>query len=201
MCWLILPAVLILLAFLPLGLRLRYDDRGWQVRLRIGFVWFSPKRKEKRPAEKKKAGKKAGNASQKKPKRPSSEETKGGSLREFLPLARLAMEFLNDLRKKLRVKNLDVRLTLAGEDPCDLAVNYGRAWASIGNLMPLLERALSIRKRNVDVNCDFTREQTEIFAAVELVLPLYQAAVLAGQYGVRAVQEYEKLQNLRKGGA
>ena len=78
-----------------------------------------------------------------KEKKPKAE--KGGSLLDFLPLVKIALDFLGDFRRKLRLDNLYLRLILAGSDPCDLAVNYGRAWAALGNLMPQLEKWFVIK--------------------------------------------------------
>ena len=83
---------------------------------------------------------------------------------------------------------LRLRLTLAGEDPCDLAVNYGRAWAALGNLMPNLERALVIRKRDVEIQCDFQAEETTVVFAMDLTVTLGRLLGLALGYGLRALK-------------
>lgn len=60
-------------------------------------------------------------------------------------MVKVALNFLGDFRRKLRVNRLELKLILAGGDPCDLAVNYGRAWTAVGNLMPQLERLFVIK--------------------------------------------------------
>ena len=119
---------------------------------------------------------------------PQSREQPGGGIRRFLPFARLGLELLGDFRRKLRVNFLRLRLTLAGEDPCDLAVNYGRAWAALGNLMPNLERALVIRKRDVEIQCDFQAEETTVVFAMDLTMTLGRLLGLALGYGLRALK-------------
>ena len=70
---------------------------------------------------------------------------------DFLPLVKVVLQFLDGFRRKLRVNVLELKVVLAADDPCDLAVNYGRAWAAVGNLMPSLERVFVIQKRNIEV--------------------------------------------------
>ena len=123
-----------------------------------------------------------------KPAEPQSQEQPGGGIRRFLPFVRLGLELLGDFRRKLRVNFLRLRLTLAGEDPCDLAVNYGRAWAALGNLMPNLERALVIRKRDVEIQCDFQAEETTVVFAMDLTMTLGRLLGLALGYGLRALK-------------
>ena len=122
-------------------------------------------------------------------------------LKKWMPFVRLAWELLGDLRRKLVVDRLVFRLVLADPDPCDLAVNYGRVLALKESLLPMLERVLEIRSREIDIRCDFAAEKPELTARADLVLTLGRAAVLAAVYGVRALKEYRNLKNNPKGGA
>ena len=61
---------------------------------------------------------------------------------------------------------------MANDDPFDLAMNYGKAWAIINGLMPQLERFLNIKKKKLDVTCDFLAEETMIYARADLLIPL-----------------------------
>ena len=113
----------------------------------------------------------------------------------------LALDLLGDVRRKLRVRRLELLLVMAGDDPCDLAVNYGRAWAAVGNLMPQLERLFVIKKKDVQVACDFTADKTTVFARVDITITLGRLLALVTVYGIKALREWIKINNLRKGGA
>ena len=119
----------------------------------------------------------------------------GGSWKKFLPLVRLGLHFLGDFRRKLRVNRLVLRLTLAGDDPCDLAVNYGRAWAAVSNLLAALKRAFVIQKRDVEVQCDFLGEETKVVFAMDLTITLGRVLGLLVKYGIRAVTILQKMKN------
>ena len=112
---------------------------------------------------------------------------------DFLPLLYTVLDFLKDLRRKFRVKYLQLLLVMAGDDPCDLAISYGKAWAAVGNLMPLLEQFFVIQKRNVQVACDFTQSKTLIDLKIDITITLGRLLNLAGVYGVRLIREYLKI--------
>ena len=99
------------------------------------------------------------------------------------------------------MNRLELKLVMAADDPCDLAVNYGRTWAAVGNLFPLLERIFVIKRRNVEVECDFTATQTLITARMDLTITLGRILSLGVRYGIRALREYLQIMKLRKGGA
>ena len=142
-------AILLALAVLPLGVRIRYNDAGFVLKVIAGPLKITvipgrkkPK-KQKVKQKKQKAVQTAESAgSEERPPQPPKaqpeQKERGGSLTRFLPLVKLGLKFLGDFRRKLRLDNLYLRLILAGDDPCDLAVNYGRIWAAVGNLMPQL---------------------------------------------------------------
>lgn len=204
MGWWIALGILFLLAILPLGVSIRYDEDGVRVRVILGIIritvfplpgWLKKKDKKK-PAEKTEKKKKK----QKKEPKPQTEK-KGGSLTDFLPLVKVGLEFLGDFRRKLRLNYLQLKLVLAGDDPCDLATNYGRAWAALGNLQPQLERIFVIKKRDLNVECDFTASQTLVTAALDITITLGRLIGLLVVYGIRILKEFLKIKKKRKGGA
>ena len=206
MGWLIFLAILVLLAILPLGASVLYDADGPRVRIVAGPVKiqvFPMKKKPKKDKTKKEKP-------QKEPKKPAQageaqkpfpKPKTGGSWTDFLPLVQVALDLLNDLRRKLRVNHLLLHLTLAGDDPCDLAVNYGRMNASLAALIAQLERVLVIQKRDVHVDCDFTANETVILARLDLTITLGRILSIAVRYGVRGLMTFLKIKKQREGGA
>lgn len=203
MGWLIALGILLLLGDIPLGVFVRYDSGGPLVRIVAGVLRFTviplQKKKKKAPKEKKEQ---PPTEEKKVPPKPAEEpEKKGGSLRDFYPLIQVGTRFLNQFRRKLRVDDLVLKLTLGGDDPCDLALNYGRAWAALGNLVPVLERFFHIHKRNFEVQCDFTAEETLIEVQAKLTMPLWQLTELGIVYGYLFIKELLILKKKRKGGS
>ena len=208
MGWLITLGILLLLGLLPLGIGAVYDEDGPLVRIIAGPFRFKvfPTAKNKKKKDKKKdkqakekdkgkSHKTSGKKSQTKPKK------KGGPITDFLPLVKVVLDFLNGFRKKLRVKKLELKVIMAADDPCDLAVNYGKAWTAVGNLMPALERVFVIGKRDIEVECAFTADKTRVFADLDITITLGRLLSLVGPLVYHAVIELFKIIKKRKGGA
>lgn len=203
MGWLIALAVIVLVAICPLGVSARYDEDGPVVRLQAGFLRFglipSSKDKKKKKEKPKKTEKKPAPVNT--TSTPAKKKKKGGSFTDFLPLVQVALDFLGDFRRKLRVRKLELKLVMAGSDPCDLAVNYGRANAALGNLWPRLETLFVIKKRDVQIECDFTADKTLVWARLDLNITVGRILSLLVRYGYRALREYLKIKKKREGGA
>ena len=207
MGWYITLAILVLLVILPLGASVLYDEDGVRVRIVAGPLKIQVFPMKKKPKKDKKKDK----PKKEKQKKPTPEpgepgvkkqpEKKGGSWKDFLPFVRVGLDLLNDLRRKLRVDHLKLHLTMAADDPCDLAVNYGRMNASLAGLLTQLERFLVIKKRDVHVDCDFAASETVILARLDLTITLGRIVTIAVVYGIRALMTYLKIKKQREGGA
>ena len=214
MGWWITLGILVLLAILPLGVSVKYDSNGPLVRVNAGPVKLTvfplPKKEKKNKKKNKNEAAKPAEQTEKLPENPKPpapakdarpKQQTGGSWTDFLPLVKVALDFLGDFRRKLRVNVLELKLIMAADDPCDLAVNYGRAWVAVGNLMPQLERLFVIKKRDVEVECDFTASETLAIARLDLTITLGRLLGAVLVFAVRALKEFLKIKKKRKGGA
>jgi len=216
MGWLITLGILLLIGLLPLGVSAVYDEDGVLVRIIAGplkiqvFPASGKKRpKKEKPAEKAEKKQKKNEIKQQKTastdaasgKSEPAAKKKGGPITDFLPLVKVLLKFLDGFRRKLRVNVLELKLIMAADDPCDLAVNYGRAWAAVGNLMPALDRVFVIQKRNVEVECDFTADKTRVLARLDLTITIGRILGLTFALIGRAGIELIKIVMKRKGGA
>ena len=215
MGWLVTLGIIILLAMIPLGVSASYDEDGALVRIIAGPVKIQvvPARNKKKTKEEKKPKKKDSSEKPKKKQQKGAsqsgksagktpeEKKKGGPITDFLPLVKVVLKFLDGFRRKLRVNVLDVKLVMAADDPCDLALNYAKAWAAVGNLMPQLERIFVIQKRDIEVECDFTADKTRVLARLDLTITLGRLLGLVFVLIGRAIVELIKIIIKRKGGA
>ena len=220
MGWLVTLCVLVLLGLIPLGVSVIYDEDGALVRVVAGplkIQVFPVRKKSKQPKKDKKPKKerkKSKSADKQQTTQSSTSSAKttskqttgakkksGGPITDFLPLVNVVLKFLNGFRRKLRVNVLELKLILAADDPCDLAVNYGRAWAAVGNLLPRLERVFVIQKRNIEVECDFTADKTRVLARLDLTITLGRILGLVFALIGRAIVQLIKIVMKRKGGA
>ena len=194
MGWIIALGIVTGLAILPIGIRAAYDHRGPLVLLLIGPASFRlyPKAKADKIVLSKetKAHKKGA----------SKADNKGGSIKEFSPMVQTLLNLLIDFKHRLRINNLNFKLILAGDDPCDLALNYAKAWTAIGNLMPRLETVFTIKKRNIEVECDFTAAASVVIAGADLTITLGRLIQLVLRHGFKGLRQYREILNNRKGG-
>ena len=212
MGWGVFFVCLLVLAWIPLGIRVSYGEAGFEARVIAGPVKITlfPRKKRKKKLKTTDSSEKTTEETTKSPsekKRPKTETTEkdepgvqsGGSLERFVPWIRLGLDFLGALRRKIRLDNLYLHVVLAGDDPCDLAVNYGRAWAAVGDLLPKLERIFVIRKRDIQVDCDFAAEKITVAARGDMTMTLGRTLCLGTIYGIRALKIFLTMK--REGGA
>lgn len=142
--------VLLAVGCIPVGVHAKYDENltvsltVLGIRIPLFPAKGAQKRKENHAAEK-----------------PAKEKKKfslppKAALEEYL---RLFLELLGKLRRKILIRRLTVHAIFGG-DEADAALNYGRAWAAIGTVMPLLEACFRIKKR--DVGAFLSREESSV---------------------------------------
>ena len=214
MGWLIALGILFLIAITPVGARFRYNSDGVTLAVILGFLKIKilpaknkkekPKKEKKTKQETQKKPAQTGPKTQPDPEpKPKQEKPKeqGGSWTDFLPLVKVVLDFLGGFARKIRIDNLELKLIMAGGDPCDLGINYGRAWAAVGNLLPRLERVFVIRKRDIEVECDFWSSSTKVIAGADITITIGRILSLVCVLAYRGIREYLKINKKRKGGA
>lgn len=214
MGWLITLGILILIGFIRVGVLVRYDADGPLLRLILGPVKLTllPSKKKSLKKDKhiygsgeKQPGKTTAAQPEKlptdPPPAPKPKKKSGGPITDFLPLVKVALDFVGEFFTRLRFQDLHLKLILAGDDPCDLAMNYGRAWEALGNLAPKLDNVLKIKKRDLEIECDFWAEQTLVSAGANITITIGRTLYLLVRYGYRGLKEFFKLKKKRKGGA
>lgn len=207
MGWIIAFVILFLLAIFPLGVSVIYDADGFRLRIVAAFLKFQilpgkkkdPDKPEKPKKPKKEKSKKEKTKQQSKEKKPA-EKKKGGSISDFFPFVSLALDLLLDFRDSLRFDYVKFKLILAGGDPADLAINYGNISVLVGNLWPRLEHWFVIKKRDVEVECDFEGSSTTVICRVDLTITIGRVVALVVRYAIRGLKEYFNFRKKRQGG-
>ena len=196
MGWLIVLVVIILLGLLPIGIYAAYDRDG-----AVAFLTVGPFRLRLYPKQS------SGTKQKSRSSKADASNTKGfqnrqsGSLADFRDIAQLVLNFLSDFRRKLRIKNLEFKLILAGDDPCDLSVNYGRACAALGAFKPHVERLFVIKKQNIEIECDFLSEQTFVEARIDMTITACRLLWIIINHGLPCLRKYNQIIKRVKGGA
>ena len=197
---LVILAVLVLIGCIPVGVDAAYGEGGVLLSAKIGFFRLQilpakpqkPK-KPKKPKQQKPAASSAPSAAPDAPAEPAAKKKLAlpGGLNGILRLVNLALSTLGDLRRKLRVEELTLHVTFAGDDPADAALHYGQAWAAVGALTPALDRLFVIKKRDICPILDYNREQMSVDAHLILTITIGRALAL----GLKAGLGFLKLLN------
>ena len=190
--WIIL-AMLISALLLPVRVLLNYNVDGFRFRLVYGpfVLWSYPRPKNESKGEK---------ASDNSTGKSITVEDKNYKLTRFLSAARTILKFLSKLRKQLVVRNIEVRIILAGYDPCDLGVHYGETCAAISSLQPAINQVFRIKKQNFYVGCDYVSNETVITAHLDMSVTFLRLLCLVLIHGSDVLKQYSMIKTQRKGG-
>ncbi len=184
--WMIVLLVLAVLDFI--GCILIGVDAGFdgelRLSLKIGFIRVNllpskpkkPKKRKKQPAARKPA------------KKPTSIPKKplfSGDPAELRALLGLAVQTLGDLRRKLRVEVLTLFVYFGGgDDPAKSAIQYGRVWAILGGITPLLDQLFVIQKRQIEPRFRPNEQKMRVEGRLVLTMTIGRALALAIRAGL-----------------
>lgn len=186
MTLLVIFAVLVLIGCIPVGVDARYGAAGVFLAAKLGpfrlqLLPQKPKKKKKKPAKQPPAVKPA----EKKPAEKKQNPLLSGGVDGLLQLLGFAFDTLGDLRRKLRVNELTLHVTVpGGDDPAKAAMNYGRAWAAIGALTPAMERLFVIKKRDIQPELNYNEIQMKVDAHLVTTITIGRSLALALRAGV-----------------
>lgn len=198
---LLVLAIFLLIGCIPVGADVSYLGGVLAVKAKIGLISLKLLPKEKKAPERKKPKKEKKTET---PKEANGEKKKSpllsGGISGILELLQLACSVLGDLRRKLRLEELMLRVRFgAGEDAAKTAVQYGRAWAAIGAIMPYLERLFVIKKRDIGAELDYNEsEKMSVDAHLVITITIGRVVALALRAGIRFLRIYKEM---KKGGA
>lgn len=199
--WMIVLLVLAVLDFIGcilVGVDVGFDGE-LRLAIKIGFIRVrilpsNPKKpkkqKKEQPAAKKPAQKPAAA-----PKKPLF----SGDPKELRALLQLGVQTLGDLRRKLRVEVLTLFVYFGGgDDPAKNAIAYGRAWAVIGSITPLLDQLFVIQKRRIEPRFAPQEDKLRVEGRIVLTITIGRALAL----GIRAGLGFLRIvSNKKKGDA
>ena len=203
MWWLLLlavpPAIVAILYYFPIRIYGAYDELGLLVQVFLGplkFHIYPDDDQDKLEFETVDTGYlKDGKKSQ------PTKKKKGGLYKELLAYLKFAVDILDDLRQKIRIKDLSVKIIQAGEDPYDLAMKYGKAWTMIGNLTALIDEIFTVKKRDLAVDSDFLATETCVRAHANITITLGRFIRLYIKFAKRYYSQFNKILIIKKGGA
>ena len=192
----ILLLLILLIFFVPYGIDAGYEEGVLSLRVKAGpfRITLYPKkpltekqkakkRKKKEKAEAKKKAEQEKEGKEKKPK--GTDETI--TVREkrkldpefLLALLKMALHAIRRFFRSFSVDFFKLHCTVAGSDPYNVAMTYGRLCAAAEELPVLCGGVVRVHRRDVAIGCDFTETRPVIDIRFVLSLQLYKIVHLA----------------------
>lgn len=186
---------LLLILLLPVFAHIHYEGE-LQVRLRVLGIPFTLYPRPQKEAEKKKprralrrsARKKQGKKAGKKEKEglPSvaamlKEDGVGGTVHYLSEMAALVKTAAVRVLRAITVRSLMLRLTIGGEDAAQTAIRHGAVCGAVFPALAVLEGAMRVRRREVQVTPDFVYGESRVLLDMRLsAMPLRLLAAAIG---------------------
>ena len=204
--WIILLIILgLLLAVLltPAGVRFTYgqgemslDVKFGPIRRRIFPGKAKPEEPEKEKKPKKKREKPPKEEKEKKEKPPKAKINREQIIYTLEKLPPILGRALGGTRRRIRVKPLKVHLLVAGYDPADTAVLYGKLEAALSAGLPVLRRAVHIRDEDIRLFLDFSQEQMDCIAELGVTLRPWDLLAVGGRAGISLLRWFQGFRRL-----
>lgn len=194
--FLVLAALLTLVIILPVGIRIRYGQEGLKLWYAIGPVRLLHRPKDKEKQQKDKNDKLTLRTVLGNPNK--ADQKDDSALGNFWAELKIILDLFGYLRPKLRIKCFVLKLHLAGITPATMAIEYGCAWAAIGGLLPILEESFILKKRELDVDCDFSGEKTTLDAKLDISIGLGRLLWCLARYSLSTLKTTETKHSERR---
>ena len=196
----ILLALILLLLFLRVGVRLTFGD-ALKVDACVGPVRIAVVPKKKKPAGKVKKEKDAPPAEEK-PKEKKKTGLTFEEIRTAVPALFEAVKgALRKTRQRMRIDPMRLSLTFGGDDPAKTSEMYGWATTVMWTLMPQLEQFLKISDPSLHLEADFqaasTRAEGEVGISFQ-IRDLLAIALAAGKPVLKWYRAFKKAKRLRE---
>ena len=107
----------------------------------------------------------------------------------IMDLIHLGLSAMGQFRRVLRVDRFLLDCAIATGDAAKTAMAYGAAAAGVGIFLPLLEENLRVRKKDIQVICDFEGTESQIFLEVQVSALVFQLLII----GIKVLRGFLRL--------
>lgn len=197
--------LLFLLSLCKVKVTARYEDKPIVM---VKFLFLKLTFPAKKKAKKKKSKKKKKTSPPKKTDKKQQKDKKSknplkqlwdkkglsGLIDILNELLALSKGILRGFFNLLIIHNVEVKITVGGEDASDTAIGYGTACAVVYPVMGRLYNSLNIEDYTVDVQCDFSEDsKTIVYACAFCTIRLIHIIIIALKALFRALKTYFKM--------
>ena len=186
--WGIAAAVLLLIAFLPVGAAAKYGADGYWVKIAAGPFRFALLPPKEKPDREKKTRRKRKTPEKAETERKDESPEKGGPAVDLIELVRTGIAALRRFSRRIVIRRLIVHFTAASPNPASAALQYGGGWALCGTLTALLSHAFRVRKTDLKPDMNFDLESPTVYAYADLRIAVWAILEIAIVSGFRLLK-------------
>jgi hypothetical protein len=170
--------LLLIILILPVHMYASFDG---DLRVRVGVMFFNftlyprPPQSEKKKRKKEIRRRRKAKDEQELSRTEELLRNEGVSavISYYAEMAELIKSAVKRLLKTITVDKFNLTITVASEDACQTAVDYGRACAVVYPVQALLESLLRIRRRNITITPDFLGDKGKVEGEIRIhAIPL-----------------------------
>ena len=190
MGWIIAGAIVAFFALLLAGRVTVYFDYNDSLALKIKYMCFTvmklPKTKKKAKKPKKEKAEKSETGDdengKKKTEKKKKFDIKKLTFDDMLELLKLALSGigkpLKRLFKSIKFSHMSIRVVVGGDDAAKTAIKFGAMNIAAGNALGLIDTFFTLKPLDdMNITCDFGREETLYDVYFEVRLSLFAAVV------------------------
>lgn len=107
----------------------------------------------------------------------------------IMDLIHLGLSAMEQFRRALRIDRFLLDCVIATEDAAKTAMAYGAAAAGVGMFLPLLEENLRVRKKDIQITCDFEKTESQIFLEIQVSALVFQLLII----GIKVLRGFLRL--------
>lgn len=155
-------AVILLLVFLPTCFVLQYSDSGVIIYLRLFGIFKINLTKDDSKTKKKKYKTKKKEEKSSIEKKDKKKLSLSDCLDNIQIIFRIALRTLGEFCKHFKMYKCKAHILVAGDDPADVALEFGLVNASIYSILSLLEDKIKIKKKDICVFYDYDSENSKV---------------------------------------
>ena len=173
----IIIIILIILAFLRVGVACEYCDSGVLANLHIGPLTYKvyPVDEAKKERKSKRKEEKAKKKKEKlKEKAVEEKEKKPGTMAQLKDLLPTIFTALRRLKHKLTINELTIHYISAGEDAAKTAIRFGMFSTFNSILIPFFENNFKIKKRDFQTAVNFMVTEPYVYIRARLSLAIWE---------------------------
>ena len=182
-------AILLLIFAVPYGVDASYENAVLRLGVKAGpfRIWLLPKKEKSEKKLQKQQNKAAGKKPAKNKEQDQAQTVKPKKKLDIpflIALVKIGCRAIKRVSRSFSVDYLRLYYVVATNDPYDTAIQYSYLCGALAAVPEILGDTVHVRKQDVQLGMDFTREKPEISGRIVISLQLYKLVWVACLFGV-----------------